>query len=73
MKILIEYEMPCSSEVQKLGDWKKVKVSEERVIPGDNYTKIIGEIYREFHDKGLQMPLVRCLDPHPNDVKKNNI
>ena len=65
MKVLIEYETQNEWAVNR-----RVKVSEIREIDDDCYPRVIGKLLREIHDKGHVMLNIRCLDPHPDDMRE---
>jgi hypothetical protein len=66
MKVLVEYETG-HQWVDQIR--KPVSVSETSSIDDDCYPRVIGKIIREIHDAGFQCVNIRCLDPHPKDLK----
>ena len=70
MKVLVEYE---TQHYWQDNIRKPVVVSEIRTIDDDCYPRVIGRLMREINDAGFTMVNIRCLDPHPNDLKKTYI
>ncbi len=61
MKVLVEYEVKKDTDV--------IKLSEIRKIDDDCYPRVIGKISKEIHANGFMLTNIRCLDPHPKDLK----